>query len=193
MLDQNVLHAFLEKIDSALAATANAGERLDLYLLGRSSLILRYGINLMTKDVDVVHEHNQPLLDRAEELFGRGTASAERLGFYLETVPSGLPPMPAGYQARAGELPGAWIVLRPRMLEPHDLATSKLSRFHAKDQEDLQILCDGGEIRAATLAERFDLAFLWTEDDAPQRVRAHANLLKVIDYLEGRTRTLQGA
>ncbi len=148
--------AFLEAIDAELVTHAGEGERLDFYLIGRSALILRYGLNIGTKDVDIVHFHGSQLELKAVELFGKGTRNAERFGFYLEPVPQGLPPIPGGYRPRSEEIPGRWRVLRPRQPEPHDLAVTKLKRFHAKDREDLQILCDAGTMGTARPAPRAD-------------------------------------
>jgi hypothetical protein len=146
----------------------------------------------MTKDIDVVYVHGSPLLDRAVEIFGDGTAAAARHGFYLEAVSSGLPPLPIGYQNRCVAIPGPWRVLRPGRPEIHDLAATKMSRFHARDREDLQILCDTGELSADGLRAAVDLAFTFAadEDEDPKRRRAYANLRVVVDYLEGRRRGL---
>lgn len=181
---------FLEAIDAELVGHAKEGERLDLYLIGRSALILRYGLNIGTKDVDIVHFHGSHLELKAVELFGKGTRNTERFGFYLEPVAQGLPPIPGGYGPRSAEIPGRWRVLRPMQPEPHDLAVTKLKRFHAKDREDLQILCDSGELAADRLRERLESAFAWAEKEDPDRDLAARNLARVIEYLEGRSRTL---
>jgi Nucleotidyltransferase of unknown function (DUF6036) len=182
--------AFLEAIDAELVGHAREGERLDLYLIGRSALILRYGLNIGTKDVDIVHFHGSELELKAIEFFGKGTRNAERFGFYLEPVPQGLPPIPGGYCPRSEEIPGRWRILRPMQPEPHDLAVTKLKRFHAKDREDLQILCDSGELEADRLRQGLESAFAWAEKDDPDRELAGRNLARVIEYLEGRSRTL---
>ena len=78
MVDEEIL-AFLRAIDDELARSAAAGEVLSLYLLGRSALVLGFGVRLMTKDVDVVHVHDSGLLDRALALFGAGTDAAFEL------------------------------------------------------------------------------------------------------------------
>jgi len=142
---------FLKAIDAELAGHAEESERLDLYLIGRSALILRYGVTLATKDVDIVHFHGLELEHKAIELFGKGTENAERLGSYLEPVPQGLPPIPGGYCKRSQDIPGDWQVLRPKQPEPHDLVVTKLKRFHAKDRQDLRILCDSGELMSDRL------------------------------------------
>jgi hypothetical protein len=181
---------FLEAIDAELVEHAGEGERLDLYLIGRSALILRYELNIGTKDVDIVHFHGSELEARAVELFGKGTPNAGRFGFYLEPVPQGLPPIPGTYRRRSEPIAGRWRVLRPMQPDPHDLAVTKLKRFHAKDREDLQILCDSGELGADRLREALESAFAWAEKEDPDRDLAARNLARVIEYLEGKTRTL---
>jgi hypothetical protein len=69
------------------------------------------------------------------------------------------------------------------------LAVTELKRFHAKDREDLQILCDSGRLDAGRLREVLDSAFAWAEKEDPERARADGNLMRVVDYLEGKTRT----
>jgi hypothetical protein len=67
---------------------------------------------------------------------------------------------------------------------------TKLKRFHAKDRQDLQILCDSGPLEADRLRQVLDSTFAWDEKDDPDRGIAARNLDRVIDYLEGKTRTL---
>jgi hypothetical protein len=184
---------FLEAIDTELARHAKEGERLDLQLIGRSALIVRYGLTLATKDVDMVSRTDSPELEaKAIELFGAGTANAARWGLYLEPVPPGLPPVPAGTGRRSMELPGDWKVLRPRIPEPHDLAVTKLKRFHAGDREDLRILCDSGELTREGLERALGNAYQFgmDEEEDPEHKRVNDSLRKVIAYLEGRSRTL---
>jgi hypothetical protein len=185
--------AFLKVVDDELAKDAKPGERLDMHLIGRTALIVRYSLNLGTQDVDIV-TRSEPLEleEKAFALFGKETPNAARLGLYLEWVPPGMPPIPPGYFKRSKEVPGNWKVLRPKAPEPHDLAVTKLKRFHAKDREDLQILCDLGEITAAELQNALDLAYALAadEEEDPGRKRAYANLRVVLEYLDGKRRTL---
>jgi hypothetical protein len=184
------LLAFLGAVDAEVARHAVEGETLDLYLLGRSALILGYGVRLMTKDVDVVDDAGSRLLPIAVQEFTRGGARHAGLGLYLEAVSSGLPPLPIGYQGRCVDVPGPWRVIRPRRPEAHDLVVTKLRRFHAGDREDVRILCDAGVVDEGVLRERFDLAFAFSDQDDPQVVTAKANLGRVADYLAGRRRVL---
>jgi len=68
---------FLEAIDAELVNWAGDGERLAFFLIGRAALILRYGLSLATKDVDMVSRMGSLELERkALELFGKGTPNA---------------------------------------------------------------------------------------------------------------------
>jgi hypothetical protein len=181
-MERDEIINFLEAIDAELANHAEEGDMLDLYLIGRSALVLRYGLNLATKDVDIVHFHGSELESKAFALFGKGTINAERLGFYLEPVPQGLPPIPGGYCRHSEDIPGPWRVLRPKQPEPHDLAVTKLKRFHAKHRQDLQIICDSGQLDVDRLRQGLESAFAWAEKEDPDREIAARNLLRVIGY-----------
>jgi hypothetical protein len=80
----------------------------------------------MTKDVDVVHVAGSRLLGIAERLFGRDGPARPEWGFYLESVPGGLPPLPIGFERRTVDVPGSWRVIRPKRPEAHDLIVTKL-------------------------------------------------------------------
>jgi hypothetical protein len=76
MHDQ-ILH-FLTALDEELARHAKPGAVLDLYLLGRGSLILRLDLTAVTTDdLDIVwmstSADRNELEERAIELFGQGT------------------------------------------------------------------------------------------------------------------------
>lgn len=189
-MGSNAILRFLEAVDAALVEHAEEGERLDLHLIGRSALILRYGLNIGTRDVDIVHIHGRRLELKAVELFREGTANAERFGFHLEQVPQGLPPIPGAYFSRSEPIPGRWRVLRPMQPDPHDLAVTKLKRFHAKDREDLRVLCDWGELDADRLSRGLESAFAWAEKGDPDHEVAAQNLARVVEYLKGNTRML---
>ena len=77
------LMVFLQVMDVELERHAADGEKVDFFLIGRSALVLRFGLKLATTDVDIVHVHGSELELKAVELFGKGTSHAARLGLYL--------------------------------------------------------------------------------------------------------------
>jgi hypothetical protein len=186
------IREFLDQLDAALAALAKAGEHLDLYHIGRSALVLDYGAPLSTRDFDFIEMRESKLEDKATELFARDTPNAERLGMYLDRVPQGLPPVPQWFRKRCKQAEGEWTVLRLWRLEPHDLAATKLKSFRPKDRQDLQYLCDRGLLDPAKLRASLESAFAWhmEKDGDPDREAAFAHLEVVVDYLEGRSRSL---
>jgi hypothetical protein len=143
MIEQ--IRRLLDAMDAELVQVAKPGERLDLYHIGRSALILHYGAKgVGTKDFDIVWMRNSPLEDKVAEWFGQGTVRAQEIGLYLDRVAQGLPPLPQWFQKRCSLVPGDWRVLCLWELEPHDLAATKLKSFRPQDRQDLQFLCDAG-------------------------------------------------
>ena len=102
----------LSRLDEALILFAKEEERLDLYQLGRSALVMNYGFQLSTNDIDIVWMRNSDLEQKAIEILGKGTVLAEQVGMYLDPVPQALPPLPHWFRHRCRELPGKWKVLR---------------------------------------------------------------------------------
>lgn len=191
----NRIRSFLDRLDEALAALAKAGERFDMYHLGRSALVLHYGFQLSTDDVDIVGLHESELEERAIELFGKESTLAKNLQLYLELVPPAFPPLPRWFRKRADEVPGGWKVIRLWKLEVHDFAVTKLKSFRPKDRQDLQNLCDRGLLNAARLRDSLEAAFSCrspkledAEDDpdTPDWGKALANFKRVEEYLNGK-------
>ena len=147
------IEAFLAELDRQIEPSAEPLERLDLFHIGRSALVMHHGSTSSTSDFDVV-QMDQRLESIAIELFGKGTSNAQRLGMYLELVPQGIPPVPQNFRGHCTEVAGPWRVLRLWRLDPHDLAVTKLKSFRPQDREDLQYLCDGGLIQEAPLDRR---------------------------------------
>jgi hypothetical protein len=190
---------FLGALDEALVPHAQPGERLDLYLIGHSALILHRQVLLQsggTQDIDVVRIEIAPeqtrLLQTALDLFGMETDRARLYGLYLHAVDNGIPPVPGWFRMRSAEVSGTWRVVRLWELDVHDLAATKLERYSPKDREDLRALCDRGLLQEALLRASFEKAFEWSTDkDGDQhRDTASANLGRVVSYLNGESRAL---
>jgi hypothetical protein len=136
------IQSLFNALDHHLVPVAH-GRRLELYLLGRSAMIVRHGLNLATKDVDFLWRHSD-LEEAALERYGEGTPGAAAMDLYLQRVSTGLPPVPSGFERRSQEVQGDWQVLRVFVPDPHDLAATKLKRFEPRDRQDIQWLADQG-------------------------------------------------
>ena len=130
----NEILRFFNELDATLAKIANPGERLNLFHIGRSALILHYGLTLGTKDIDVIQMRESPLEIKTHELFNKNSENALALGLYLDLVPQGLPPVPQNFRRRCKEVPGNWSVIRLWRLENHDAAATKLKSFRPQDR-----------------------------------------------------------
>ena len=86
-----------------LAGLAGPGKVLDLHLIGRSAPVLGYGLRLAAKDVDV---GPSSLLGAAVAAVGKAGPARAAGGFYLESVYSGFPPMPTGFERRCVAVEG---------------------------------------------------------------------------------------
>src|SRR5260370_6387410 len=107
------IEAFLAEVDRELQNHAR-GETLDIFHIGRSSLVWRYGYNAMTTDIDVLMPRGAStdrLMQMALDLFGDGTPKARAHGLYLQAVHEDYPPTPAGYKERSKTVVGPWQVL----------------------------------------------------------------------------------
>lgn len=177
-------------MDAELALHAKEGERLDLYHIGRSALVLHHGFPLSTRDIDIIRLRSSPLEERMIEQFGENSPAAKELGLYIDAVSSGFPPVPHWFRSRSVEIPGDWKVLRLWKLEAHDLDATKLKRFHTSDREDLQMMCDRELLDSTKLRKSLEAAYPYSlpgkdDDDDPDRVRAFKNLGRVEAYLRG--------
>jgi hypothetical protein len=190
---------FLKRLDAVLLPFAIKGEYFDMYHLGRSALILHYGLRLATKDIDIVGAGNSRLEQKALELLGKDTDIANSLGLYLDVVAQGIPPVPRWFRERCRPVVGDWQVLRLWQLEVHDLATTKLKSFRTHDKQDLQALCDKGLLDARKLRESLDAAFPLRspkeedaddDPDTPDWGRAVANFKRVEKYLNGELKSI---
>lgn len=178
--------AFFADLDRALAPHA-AGRELDVYHIGRSSFWWEYSGRVVTGDVDVVFQPDGPtdLIELATTGFGDGTANAARHGLYLQRVEAAYPPVTASARRRAKPAPGPWTTIRVWYLEPIDLAVTKLTRFAARDRDDIRLLCDLDLIDPDELERRLEVAYYFSldKDGDPRRDAAFANLRKVQTYL----------
>ncbi|MCM3881563.1 MAG: DUF6036 family nucleotidyltransferase [Vicinamibacterales bacterium] len=124
---------FLAEIDAAIPAP------VALYCLEGFAIMLTYGLPRPTADIDLCEvapsDAKAPLLAQA----GEGSPLHKKYRVYLQMVT--VASLPYQYEERATEVfAGSFARLRLMVLEPHDLALTKLGRNSDVDLEDIKYL-----------------------------------------------------
>jgi hypothetical protein len=149
---------FLEDIDKALY------EQVVVHCLGGFAMTVQYGVPRRTGDLDYIEtvpHHGGPLLER---IAGEGTELSRKHRLTVERA-GGVANLPASYRERLIDVfGGVFRHLRLFVLDPHDLALSKLSRNAPVDQADVEFLAQSGHLDPRILRERY------TEDFRPYAV-----------------------
>jgi hypothetical protein len=156
------LEAFFRALDAEVQFD---GIRPSLDLIGAAAIELVVGHPRGTNDCDILEAwgHNEQVRSELERVGGKGTAFARRTGLYVDIVGNGVPFLPH---------PPEWLSVLGlqrfdvRALAPCDVAVSKLKRFAARDQEDIDALVEGGHVSHERFVERFRTAVEWAILDA---------------------------
>lgn len=141
-------YSFLEALDAQLA------EETTLHCMGGFAVVQAYGLVRATADIDVIavlpHQTALHLLENA----GKESALRAKYNIYVDVVT--VASVPESYESRLIPLyPGCWRFLRLLVLEPHDLALTKLERNFDRDRSDVEHLARSGYLQACTLSERY--------------------------------------
>ena len=141
-------HGFFHELDGAVSRPVS------LSCLGGFVVSICYGMPRPTADVDVLsvvpHADARALL----ELAGRGSPLHERHRVYLDLVT--VATCPDSYEDRLTEiLAGVFRNLQLMVLDPYDLALSKLERNAPQDREDVFYLADVLALDIAALDARY--------------------------------------
>ncbi|MFN7919487.1 MAG: DUF6036 family nucleotidyltransferase [Bryobacteraceae bacterium] len=102
-----------------------------------------------TADIDVLTVAPHSTSSRLVELAGKESALRRRHGVYLDVVT--VATAPEDYEARASPLyPDEWAKLCLFVLEPHDLALTKLEHNFELDRSDVEYLARSGYLDGRT-------------------------------------------
>jgi hypothetical protein len=149
------LEDFFREIDRARGLHDT---KIELRMLGSTALMLQTDYERGTNDGDVLEtasvtgETKSLLL----ALAGKGTKIHQRHGIYLDIVGSGLPFLPLGPMWHPlTELNASLSTFQIAVLDVVDVVVSKLKRFHADDQSDVQAMIDRGLVPHDRLVARF--------------------------------------
>lgn len=155
-------------------------EELDLYLSGGAAVLIAYDGTVATKDVDVIGRP-EGLLQHLQEHAGKNSDVHVDTGLYLDVVATGLFLSEHGWQGRAHPFGEANLEkLRVYVLELHDLILSKVKRFNAKDQQDVEWLCYREELDVEVLRERYRRSRQLLDHDEKETVDVQFNHIETV-------------
>lgn len=152
----SLIHDFFKDLDRSWALIA--AEKIRLPIIGATALLLQTDYKRRTKDGDVLETAaiDDGLQSRLLSLAGKDSRLHKRNGIYLEVVSSGLPILPQRPQ---------WIPIigltsllthfQIEALHVVDVVISKLKRFHANDQQDIEAMIDRSLVPHDQLVTRF--------------------------------------
>jgi hypothetical protein len=141
--------SFLKEIDESLIAP------VELHCLGGFVLAALYGLPRPTGDVDYIAVIPRDAFAEIDKLAGLQSKLCKKHKLYLQHV--GIYDLPDGYEGRLTELHFGFTKLSLKVLEPYDLALSKLTRNNAKDREDVKLLAARQKLSFKTVMERFEV------------------------------------
>ena len=126
-------NSFLSELDRQISAP------LALHCLGGFAVSVAYGLPRPTADIDVCDVAPGSAKPELLALAGHGSPLHKKHRVYMQIVP--MASLPENYETRLIDvLGGSFEKLRLLVLEPHDLALSKLGRNSEVDIEDVKYL-----------------------------------------------------
>jgi hypothetical protein len=172
------LEAFFQEIDRAWP-DQRAGKN-QLRLLGSTALMLQTDYARGTKDGDVLDTVTLTVetKDRLLALAGVGSRLHARHQIYIDIINNGLPFLPQRpLWHPLAELNASLRMFEIEVLDVVDVVVSKMKRFNANDQSDVQAMIDRDLVPPARLVSRFRAAVdLFSGDaraeDLPRYVRS---------------------
>jgi hypothetical protein len=173
-----LIHDFFQDLDRAWTATA--AEKIRLPIIGATALLLQTDYERRTKDSDILEtaEIDEGIRRRLLTLAGQGSKIHRRHQIYLKVVSPGLPLLPQRPRwVPVIGLTSRLVHFQIEALDVVDVVVSKLKRFHANDQHDIQAMIDLGRVDHDLLLNRFRSAMevysldARADEDLPRCVR----------------------
>jgi hypothetical protein len=155
-------NSFLSELDRQVSMT------LALHCLGGFAIHLTYGLPRPTADIDVCEVAPGKAKAEVIALAGEGSPLHKKHRVYLQIVT--VASVPYNYEERLKEVVrGSFQKLRLLVLEPHDLALSKLGRNSDVDIEDVKYLASAVPLDLELLRARYTTLDLWCDAIKEQR------------------------
>jgi hypothetical protein len=165
------LDAFFADVDEGWKAVSSTSP-IPLRLIGSSALMLqesRYQRGTKDSDIWETEELTPAIREALLRLAGRNSTLHRRHHMYLEVVPAGLPFFPQNPVWHRVPMTPPLRHLDVHVLDIVDVVVSKLIRFHADDQSDIQAMIDAGRVLPDRLVDRFRAAADFLLGDARER------------------------
>ena len=173
-------HSFLAEIDAALA------DPVFLNCIGGFALTVHYGMSRTTADVDLL-EVPAAVLAGPLLTLGRECGPLHRK-YKLYVDPVTVAFFPDNYEDRLTEIfAGAYKNLRIRVLDPYDVALTKLGRNNQRDRDDVRFLARSIPLDIETLKDRYLVELRWQFEDGLRygpRYRADRDIDEWIEMIK---------
>lgn len=144
---------FLDDIDHALQ------QDVVVHCLGGFAMMVKYGVPRSTGDLDYIETVPDEAGRILETIAGEGSELSTKHGLSVHRA-GGVSNLPASYRERLTEVfAGCFGHLRLFVLDPYDLALSKLSRNNPVDQADVEFLVRTVPLGSDTLRQRYKKDF----------------------------------
>jgi|SRR5580704_12056285 hypothetical protein len=141
--------AFLNEVDQALKAP------VELHCIGGFVFTTLYGLPRPTDDLDYISVTPKDAIRELQALGGIGSRLSKKFKVFLQPV-GAIPDLPDSYEDRLTDLNIGLAKLSLKVLDPYDLALSKLTRNSPKDREDVKFLAAKLNLSFEVLSERFN-------------------------------------
>lgn len=149
---------FFHSLDSAWDPVG--AEPIPLEVIGSAAIMLQCDYERGTKDSDILESReSRPEIDTQLTVLagGRETVLFKQHRIYIDIVKRGIPFLPAKPAFNA--VPGLKLKnFTIAVLDPADIAVSKVKIFRPEDADDIRALADRGLLDHRRLLERFRLA-----------------------------------
>ena len=140
--------SFLAEIDTASPTP------IEMHCIGGFAVTLHYALTRATGDIDVWHVIPANAAGWLVSVAGEGSALHKKYGVYLQIATAAT--LPENYAVRLTEVfAGEFHKLRLLVVDPYDLALSKLERNSEVDIEDVKHLARVTNFDLDVLAERY--------------------------------------
>jgi hypothetical protein len=153
-----VIRDFFVEIDQSWLQQQADTRKVRLSIIGCGALMLQASYERGTKDSDVFEtvDLTGEVKERLRALAGPGTALHARRNLYIDIVSNGIPFLPRGpIWHPPPEINGALDHFELRVLDVVDVVVSKLKRFNANDQSDIDAMIERDLVPHARLIARF--------------------------------------